>query len=200
MIGRKVEVAQTATPPLVWQLASPALLTDSIPADATFIWDPITDRIAAIYDNATGALVRQVLHGDLAYDDPIEVTLLEPGDATKINRLDPLYDEAAAGHLEAVLNVDGEVVSRKVVADAYGDDTYESEFAHRSEDDFLEPLEGKEAARMLAGDADQVGPLVGQVPIRAPTRDRASGLVLRPIHPSPSPGLRAKTTCGRRPR
>ncbi|MHB9001976.1 MAG: RHS repeat-associated core domain-containing protein [Thermoanaerobaculia bacterium] len=124
MIGRRVEAAQTSATPLDWQLASPAILTDGIPADATFVWDPITDRIAAIFDSTTGALVRQVLHGDLAYDDPVEVTLLEPADPTKINRLYPVYDEATAGHLEAVLNVNGEVVSRRVVADAYGDDAF----------------------------------------------------------------------------
>ncbi|MHB9001910.1 MAG: RHS repeat protein [Thermoanaerobaculia bacterium] len=124
MIGRRVETALTASTPLNWQLASPYLLTDGLPADATFIWDPITDQIAAVFDATTGTLVRQIIHGGGAYDDPLEVTLLEPNNAAALNRLYPIYDEAAAGHLEAILNVDGEVVSRKVVADAYGDDAF----------------------------------------------------------------------------
>lgn len=122
MVGRRVEVASLSSP-TDWQLATPAVLTDGLPADATFVWDPLSDRIAAVFDSTTGALVRQVLHGGLGYDDPIEVTLTDRTDAAKpIQRLYPIYDEAGAGTLQAVLNMDGEVVSRTVLGDIYGDD------------------------------------------------------------------------------
>lgn len=120
MITRLVESGRAG----VWSVATPDLLTDGIPAEAIFAWDPITDRLAAVFDATTGAIARQILHGGLGYDDPIEVTLTEPTDSSKINRLYPIYDEAAAGHLQAVLNANGEMVSRKVVADAYGDDSF----------------------------------------------------------------------------
>ncbi|MEO8379029.1 MAG: RHS repeat-associated core domain-containing protein, partial [Acidobacteriota bacterium] len=122
MVGRKVEVASISSP-TDWQLASPAILTDGLPADATFVWDPLSDRIAAVFDAITGALVRQVIHGGLRYDDPVEITLTDPANASApLQRLYPIYDEAAAGTLQAVLNMDGEVVSRTVVGDMYGDD------------------------------------------------------------------------------
>ena len=123
MITRKVETART-TAPTVWTLATPDILTDGIPADAIFVWDPITDRLVSIFDAATNTIVRQIIHGGLGYDDPIEVTLTEPTDPSQINRLYPVYDEAGAGHLQAVLNTNGEMVSRKGIADAYGDDQF----------------------------------------------------------------------------
>jgi RHS repeat-associated protein len=100
-----------------------------LPADTTWVWDPVTDRLVAIY--ATGAstaedvtaeagLVRQVLHGDQAYDDPLLVV--------KRNRVSeapttfvPLFDEAGTGSLQAVLHGDGSLAERVVYGDSYGD-------------------------------------------------------------------------------
>jgi RHS repeat-associated protein len=120
IIGRTVESSTNGSG---WQLATPELITDGLPADATFVFDPLADRVAAIFDATTGAPVRQVIHGGLGYDDPIEVTLTDPTGANKpIQRLYPIYDEAGAGNLQAVLNVSGEVVSRHMAGDAYGDE------------------------------------------------------------------------------
>ncbi|HVS59523.1 MAG TPA: RHS repeat-associated core domain-containing protein, partial [Gemmatimonadaceae bacterium] len=127
MVGRRVEIAQTSSP-ATWQPAPSAVLTDGIPAEATIVWDPISDTIAAVYDSNTGALVRQVINGSLSYDDPLEVTVAQasssPNPQSPILRLYPIYDESGTGNLQAVLNSSGEVVSRNIVDDAYGEETF----------------------------------------------------------------------------
>lgn len=106
-----------------FQLASPSIITDGLPVDSTFVWDAITDRLVAIFDTVTAKLVRQIIHGGVGYDDPIEITLTEPTDAAKpLQRLYPIYDEAGAGNLQVVMNKNGEIVSRTYLGDAYGDD------------------------------------------------------------------------------
>ncbi|HEX2835647.1 MAG TPA: Ig-like domain-containing protein [Thermoanaerobaculia bacterium] len=115
-----------------WSIETRAnvLARDGLPAQSTFVWDPIVDRIVAVYDSGVVAsasspgpetgLVRQYIHGDQGYDDPVEV-LVAPlaGDAPK--RYFPILDEAGAGSLQAVADADGNLAERVVYADAYGD-------------------------------------------------------------------------------
>lgn len=97
------------------------LARDGLPADTTFVWDPIVDRLVAIFaagaDPASGpdaGLLRQYLHGGNAYDDPTRVI-------TASTTYFPIFDETAAGSLTAVAGADGNLVERVLYADAYGD-------------------------------------------------------------------------------
>ncbi|HEX2832541.1 MAG TPA: Ig-like domain-containing protein [Thermoanaerobaculia bacterium] len=103
------------------------LATDALPASTTFTWDPVADRLVAIFVegasllNGAGehsGLLRQYLHGDQAYDDPLQV-LVEEGQF--IQTYLPLIDEAGTGSLEAVLDRNGNLAERVIYADAYGD-------------------------------------------------------------------------------
>ncbi len=80
--------------------------------DTTFVWDPISDRLIAVVA-ADGTVQKQIIHGDAAYDDPLEVT-------TPSGRLFPVFDEAGAGTMQAVLNDHAEVIARNVPNDPYG--------------------------------------------------------------------------------
>ncbi|HEX9982630.1 MAG TPA: Ig-like domain-containing protein [Thermoanaerobaculia bacterium] len=108
------------------------LARDGLPAHTTWVWDPITDRLVSIFEaeksvNGTPAsttaaeagLVRQYLHGDSDYDDPIAVLVAGP-DGTVLRRL-PITDEAATDSLQAVVDENGALVERVLYADAYGD-------------------------------------------------------------------------------
>ncbi|MEO6486387.1 MAG: RHS repeat-associated core domain-containing protein, partial [Thermoanaerobaculia bacterium] len=92
---------------------------DGIPADTTFLWDPLTDRLVAVYARG-GGIVRQYLHGDQAYDDPIEVRVAAtPGGIPA--RYFPAIDHTGTGSLQAVLGVNGNVIERILYGDSYGD-------------------------------------------------------------------------------
>ena len=54
-----------------------------------------------------------------------ERTAATASGGSTISRLYPVYDESAAGTLQAVLNANGEVVSRNASQGAYGEDPYE---------------------------------------------------------------------------
>ena len=62
----------------------------------------------------------------MGYDDPLEVTTVDtsvvvaPGQAQPVTKLYPIYDEAAGGTLQVVLNKTGEVVARSVNNDPFG--------------------------------------------------------------------------------
>jgi RHS repeat-associated protein len=119
LVGRRAEYS---TAPDEWKLEDRAqiLAADGLPAETTFAWDPISDRILAVYHaGATGDPLKQFLHSDAAYDDPIETTTTDPLTGA-ITRLYPIYDEAGAGSLQAVLNASGEVVARNLTNDPYG--------------------------------------------------------------------------------
>jgi RHS repeat-associated protein len=95
------------------------LAADGLPAETTFVWDPIVDRLVTIFAKGGGP-VRQYLHGDQGYDDPIEVrAAVAPGFPP--NRYIPVLDHAGAGSLMAVLGNNGDVVERVLYADSYGD-------------------------------------------------------------------------------
>jgi RHS repeat-associated protein len=112
VVGRRAEYASGSE----WKLEDRAsvLAADALPADATFVWDGISDRLAAVYA-ADGSLIREYVHGGSGYDDPIAVF-------TPVGSLYPVFDEAGAGLLQVILNANGDVVSRAVVEGAYGED------------------------------------------------------------------------------
>jgi RHS repeat-associated protein len=117
LIGRRAEYANVASPKESdWKLEDRAsiLSSDGLPAETTFAWDPITDRLLAVYRaGATSAPVKQIIHGQSAYDDPLET-------ATADARLYPIYDEAATRALQAVVNANAEVVARNLTNDPFG--------------------------------------------------------------------------------
>ncbi|MEO8215448.1 MAG: Ig-like domain-containing protein [Acidobacteriota bacterium] len=138
MVGRRIERAAVSSGVVGgWTLAPPELTGDGLPAEATFVWDPVSDRMVSVFKagastnpaiDANGGLLRQFIHGDMGYDDPIEVTTADPTELSpQLTRLYPIYDEAAAGGLQAILNDRGEVISRHIAADPYGDE--ETDFA-----------------------------------------------------------------------
>jgi RHS repeat-associated protein len=142
MIGRRSEnaIATTPTTPLdtlSWQLETRPqfLAADRLPADVTLAWDPFSDNLVELWragSSATtdpnGGLLKQIVHGGLSYDDPIEVTMaasttngapqLSPGGS--VARLYPIFDEAGDGGIQTTLNVNGEVTARNVPGDSFG--------------------------------------------------------------------------------
>ncbi len=124
VVGRRAEYG----PPYRLEDRPEILAEDGVPPDVTYVWDPITDRIAAIFKTGSsqnpsidpnGGLVRQIIHGGLGYDDPIEVVYADPSTG-KVARMHPVFDEPAAGGLQLLANGEGEVVSRQVTQDPYG--------------------------------------------------------------------------------
>ncbi|HEV8433415.1 MAG TPA: Ig-like domain-containing protein, partial [Thermoanaerobaculia bacterium] len=113
IVGRRAESANVTTlsdplDALQWQLeTNPSILAgDGLPADTTFVWDPISDQLVSVFDtNASptdpnGGLLRQYLHGGIGYDDPIEVTVNFSQTAQGgLQRLYPVFDEAGTGSL-----------------------------------------------------------------------------------------------------
>jgi RHS repeat-associated protein len=130
MVGRRAEYTLAANPAEEdWRLEDRALILDAdrLPAETTYVWDVISDNLIAIYksapriDDAHHGLLEQVIHGGAAYDDPIERTVADRRTG-EITHLYPVYDEAAAGCLQAILNDRGEIVSRSLPNDPYGGD------------------------------------------------------------------------------
>jgi len=115
------------------------LSADGLPAETTFIWDPVTDRLIAMKRTGGSAnasdpynnVLKQVIHGDMGYDDPIESTSIDqsvpvaPGNAPPLVRLYPIFDEAAGGTLQAVVNSDGLVVARSNNNDPFGGEEFD---------------------------------------------------------------------------
>jgi hypothetical protein len=65
-------------------------------------------------------MLRQYLHGDRGYDDPIAVRVADkPGNAPKTYY--PILDESGTSSLTAVAGDDGNLVERVLYADSYGD-------------------------------------------------------------------------------
>jgi hypothetical protein len=101
--------------------------SDGLPAETTFVWDPIVDRLLAICETgrSTGTegeyagLLRQYVHGAQGYDDPVEILVAETAAAPPARYL-PLFDEAGTGNLTAVLRADGTLAERVLYGDAWG--------------------------------------------------------------------------------
>ncbi|HUJ14905.1 MAG TPA: hypothetical protein VL284_14055, partial [Thermoanaerobaculia bacterium] len=109
MVGRRVETSAQGGD---WILST---TPSSLPPSITFVWDPVSDQLIAMFDAESGRPLRQFIHGGLAYDDPIEIF-----DGTK--RYYPILDEAGTGSLQAVVDESGALVNRTIVADPYGED------------------------------------------------------------------------------
>jgi RHS repeat-associated protein len=107
----------------------PSILdADGLPADTTFVWDPVVDRLLAIFEASQSVgnapapdagLVRQYLHGDQGYDDPVEVSA-KRNDGPILRYL-PVVDEAGSGSVQAVVAASGLLAERVLYGDAYGD-------------------------------------------------------------------------------
>jgi hypothetical protein len=135
MIDRRVEIATVCNGAMPadtdFFLARPDQLGPDagLPASTTFVWDPVSDQIAAVFEaekaGPAGAIepvnrpIRQLLHGGMGLDDPIEVAVAE---GNGVARYYPIYDEAGDGSLQAILSETGKIVSRTIVTDPYGDD------------------------------------------------------------------------------
>lgn len=101
---------------------------DGLPSAVTFVWDPITDRLLSIVaagtsvqtsTTAESGLIRQFVHGDRGYDDPVEV-LVADGTGQPHHYL-PIVDEAATGSVEAFVDgATGNLAERVLYADSYG--------------------------------------------------------------------------------
>lgn len=129
LVGRRAEYSTSVTPsPSDWQLEDrPQILAaDGLPAETTFVWDVITDRLVAVFKagatsatDANGGLLKQIIHGDASYDDPLETASIDPSTGS-VTHLYPIYDEAGTGSLQAIVNTNGQVVARNLSSDPYG--------------------------------------------------------------------------------
>jgi RHS repeat-associated protein len=130
LVGRTAEYASVASPaPADWKIEDrPHILrADGLPAETTFVWDPITDRLVSIFKagatatDAHGGLLKQIIHCEASYDDPCETATIDPSTGA-VTQLYPIYDEAATGSLQAIVNTNGEVIARNLSKEPYGAD------------------------------------------------------------------------------
>lgn len=124
-LGRVVGRRALMQDPSGWipETRSGFLRADGLPAETTWLWDPIVDRLVAIVEAGKSVatapapdagMVRQYVHGDQAYDDPIEIT-------TTAGRYVPLIDEGVTDSVHAIVGPSGKLSERVLYADAYGD-------------------------------------------------------------------------------
>ena len=146
LVGRTAQAADVEVLPvdynsLTWNVETRQqyLDADGLPAEMTFVWDPVSDRIITVLrannsklaDDPNNNVLKQIIHGDMGYDDPLEVTTLDtsaivvPGQAQPVTKLYPVYDEAAGGTLQVVVNINGEVVARSVNNDPFGSSEFD---------------------------------------------------------------------------
>jgi RHS repeat-associated protein len=113
-----------------WQLENrdAAIQRDGLPPETSFVWDPATDRLVAIFETSESllpgadgesALWRQYIHGDQAVDDPVEIGVRTADGSVK--RFLPITNPLTGGSIEAVADTRGNLVERIVYADAWGD-------------------------------------------------------------------------------
>ena len=128
LVGRRAEYTTVTNPSSTdWKLEDRAgiINADGLPAETTFVWDPISDRLITIAKagaqttDTQGGIIKQIIHGEGDYDDPIETACIDPI-TNAVNYLYPVYDEAGAGSLQTVLNVKGQIVARNVPLDPFG--------------------------------------------------------------------------------
>jgi len=141
LVGRTAQAASVTSltagyDSFSWNLETrpEVIAADGIPAETTFVWDPVSDRIIAVMRTGNSVIandpnnntLKQIIHGDMGYDDPLEVTTVDtsvvvgPGQAQPVTKLYPVYDEAAGGTLQVVLNKNLEVVARSINNDPFG--------------------------------------------------------------------------------
>lgn len=105
-----------------WTLATPDVVaTQPVPAATTFVWDPVTDNLLAIFpegaSHTNAQPLRQFIHGGMGMDDPIEIVTADA-------RLFPIFDEAGAGNLQAVVGENGQLLARGLSGDVYSEQQY----------------------------------------------------------------------------
>jgi len=138
MVGRRAEYAPVSTAgtmplPADWKLEDrPEFLSaDTLPADTTFVWDPVSDNLVAVFKAGSsqtpniddnGGLLRQYIHGGKKYDDPIEVTSYDITSSLNVGHYYPIYDEAGSASLQVILNETGQIVGRNVPGGPYNED------------------------------------------------------------------------------
>ncbi len=141
LIGRTAQAATVTSltanyDTFTWNLEirPEVIAIDGIPAETTFVWDAVSDRIITVARTGDSTLsndpnhniLKQIIHGDMGYDDPLEVTTVDtsafvaPGQPQPVTKLYPIYDEAAGDTLQVVVNRNGEVVARSVNNDPFG--------------------------------------------------------------------------------
>jgi RHS repeat-associated protein len=129
LVGRRAEYATGANPAAGdWRVEDrvQVIAADGLPAETTFVWDAITDRLitvaraGATANSAHGGILKQIIHGGLSYDDPIETATVDPLAPESQSHLYPIYDEAGAGSLQAVVNTNGQLVGRNLSNDPFG--------------------------------------------------------------------------------
>ena len=141
LVGRTAQAADLTTLPvdydhLTWNVETRQqfIAADGLPAEITFVWDPISDRIitvaragnSLVANDPNNNTLKQIIHGDMGYDDPVEVTTIDtsvlvgPNQGQPVTKLYPIYDEAASGTLQVVVNRNGQVTARSVNNDAFG--------------------------------------------------------------------------------
>lgn len=130
LVGRRAEYALVSAPTAAdWKLEdrSGVIAADGLPAETTFVWDPVSDNLLEVFksgatsSDSQGGLLKQVVHGGASYDDPIETSTVDTTTGNVVH-LYPVYDEAGAGSLQVVLNAQGQVVARTLPNDPYGAD------------------------------------------------------------------------------
>src|SRR6185503_12088596 len=95
-----------------------------LPAETTWVWDPIVDRLVAIFETGKSmdvatpptpdaGLVRQYVHSDQGYDDPVEVTVRRADGS--VQRYLPLVDEAGTGSVQAILSSQSGLLAERVL-------------------------------------------------------------------------------------
>jgi len=134
LVGRRAEYATVEnSTPTDWKLEdrSQILNDDGLPAETTYVWDLMSDRLVTIAragaqpGDPHGGLLKQIIHGGASYDDPIETATIDPFAPNTVNYLYPVYDEAGAGSIQVVLNKKGEVVARNLPLDPFGGENVE---------------------------------------------------------------------------
>ncbi|HUP60264.1 MAG TPA: Ig-like domain-containing protein [Thermoanaerobaculia bacterium] len=129
LVGRRAEYTAVADPSSTdWLLEDRAsvIKADGIAPEVTFVWDAISDRLitlakaGAVASDPHGGILKQVIHGGMSYDDPIETATVDPLAPNTVNYLYPIYDEAGAGSLQTVVNKRGEIVGRNLSNDPFG--------------------------------------------------------------------------------
>lgn len=129
LVGRRAEYTTVADPsPQDWKLEDRTYIinADGLAADVTLVWDAITDRINTVARAAAqpadphGGLLKQIIHGGLGYDDPLETATVDAQAGGEVKHLYPVYDEVGAGALQAVIGEKGEVLARNISTDPFG--------------------------------------------------------------------------------
>ncbi len=129
LVGRRALMFDSAQNKWIPEIRNDVLAKDGLPADVTMVWDPVADRLVAIYEAGRSTasdstpnigLLRQYVHGDQADDDPVRV--LVKNALIGVVEYVPIVDEAGTGSLQSIVDADtGNILERVLYADSFGD-------------------------------------------------------------------------------